>query len=243
MPLSFSLSSAGANTVFFKTYQWGFHAVACFQKLRNSRKRFWSKVTSFNDRLACDDHSLWGCTLTSALAVFHLEKRGGAGKPCEENQTPKVILVGWKDLADLITTHVIHPSVLPDLHANDYGVLLTWGQNIKVLREVQSTLPFHSSPCTASKPIAMRNISMSSSWLWEIDWTNTVSSADLWNSNESPSELDFISGLEKINAVLPFNSVSSGKGYEFRACPHTSLVFVKDELKLAVQSCDYFRNG
>lgn len=132
IPPNFSLSSAMANTVFFQNYQWGFHAVPCFQKFRNSRKLFQSKVTSFNDSLAGDDdHSLWGCTLSS---VFHLEKQGCAGNPCEENQTPKVILVGWKDLNELFTSHVIYPSVLPDLHGNVYGVLLTPGQSIKMFR-------------------------------------------------------------------------------------------------------------
>lgn len=72
-----------------------------------------------------------GCTLSS---VFHLEKQGCAGNPCEENQTPKVILVGWKDLNELFTSHVIYPSVLPDLHGNVYGVLLTPGQSIKMFR-------------------------------------------------------------------------------------------------------------
>lgn len=145
----------------------------------------------------------WSCTLSS---MFLLEKQGCSGvQKSPVRKTKPLNHSGWVEgLTDLFTSHVIYPSVLPDLHANVYGVILTWGQSIAMFREVKSPFSFHPPPCASSQTVATRNISVSSSWLWEMDWTNTVSSTDPWISNE----LDFISGMEKI-----FNSVSSGKSY------------------------------
>lgn len=151
----------------------------------------------------------------------------GAGKPCEENQTPENQTPkphsGWVEGLNWYYHQPCDICQCPTWSSCQCLWSLHLGSKHQGVQRGAEHLSFSSTPLHLLKDkchekyFCEQLLALGT----ELNWTNPVSSADPWNSNETPSELDFISGMEKINAVLPFNSVSSGKVYWFRACPRT----------------------
>lgn len=127
----FAAIGSGKHCLFFINEQWGFSAVAWLQEFRNSRKCFWGEIMSFNDKLAYDDDDLlWGCTFFTCSGCVSFGEGGLVGTGIQKNpvrkpEPLKLFWLGGSTCAEFITRHVNYLSLLPDLLAGVYGILLT----------------------------------------------------------------------------------------------------------------------
>lgn len=131
--------------------------MAWLQEFRNTRKSFWGKIMSFNDKLAYDgDYLFWGCTffICSGCVSFGEAELVGTGvqkSPVRGNLNP-FSYSGWVEglmlnLSPAMWIIQVAYLVFLPVFMGSFSPRVKASGRIQVVREVQSTFPSNAPPC------------------------------------------------------------------------------------------------